>query len=486
MRRVVVHHHRGGEAAPLAQLALHLDEAIHGQHEAAHDVQAEARAAEAARRRGVGLRERLEDAFQAVGRDADAAVLHGAVRQEALLAALEMQLGMDVALRGELDGVADEVGQHPPELHRVAEHRVRAVGAGQGRELDAFAPGLVLELGDDLLERAHRVEGDELDRDVAAVQPGEVEDVAHHVLELRRAPLDLGEGLGGFDPGSLQRGLAEALDGVDRVPDLVGDVRHELPLGRGHFLGLLEGDPQPVMFVHGFRDVGRERQEAGGQAGPALHAFVRHADQAGASVQRLEAQDAVPDALARADDFLVELQELLGRRRGEDIPQAEVVDEPSVRQPEELVEAAARVEDAALQVAEDDEVGRVLDERAREAHAGARREQRQPVDQGVVREEQPDLVVLLRVRLHDDLDRPDRRILFGVPEFEQPAPGRPPGGIVEQRGNRSAVIQFEEEQVDVHAGPDPPAQGSVGRGVGMEHQAGPVAHHVGPGQEVGE
>ena len=387
VRRVVVHHHRGGEAAPFARLALHLDETIHGQHEATHDVQAEAGAAEASRRGGVGLREGFEDAFQAIGGDADAAVLDRAVGQEAFLPALEMQLGVDVALRGELHGVADEVGQHPPELDRVAEHRVRAVGAGQGRELDAFAPRLVLELGDDLLEGAHRVEGDMLDRDVTAVQPGEIEHVPHHVLEFRRAPLDLGEDLGGVGPGSLQRGLAEALDGVDRVADLVGDVRHELPLGRGHFLGFLQGDAQTVVFVHRLGDVGRERQEAGGQAGPALHAFVRHADQAGASVQRLEAQDAVPDALARADDFLVELQELLGRRRGEDVPQPEVIDEPAVRQPEELVEAPARVEDASLEVAEDDEVRRVLDERAREAHAGPGGQQRQPVDQGVVREE---------------------------------------------------------------------------------------------------
>jgi len=344
----------------------------------------------------------------------------------------------------------------------------------------------VLELGGDLLERADRVEGDALDRHVAAVEAGEVEHVADGVLELAGAGLDLGEHLRGERRGQLEVGLAEALDRVDGVADLVRDVGDELPLRRGHFLGLLEGDAQAVVLVDRFRDVHREGQESVRQAAAALDAFVDDADEAGAAVLGLEMHHRVQDALAGADDFLVELPELFGRLRGEDVGQRQVGHVAAVRQGEEFVEAAAGVQDAPLQVAEDDEVRRVLDERAGEAHAGARRQDRGAVDLRVFREDQPDLAVQLGVGLEDDLGGADGFARVGVAQLQHAAPGGPAGGGMQQRGGGEAVLELEEELIDVHSHLDLAADGAVDEGVGEQDLSLAAADEERPGEEVGQ
>ena len=56
------------------RLALEPDASAHHRDEAARDAQAEPRAAVAARRRSVGLRERLEHRLPPIGRDPDAGV----------------------------------------------------------------------------------------------------------------------------------------------------------------------------------------------------------------------------------------------------------------------------------------------------------------------------------------------------------------------------------------------------------------------------
>ena len=155
------------------------------------------------------------------------------------------------------------------------------------------------------------------------------------------------------------------------------------------------------------------------------------ADETRAAVLRLEVHDRMEHALPGTDHFLIELPELVGRAGREDIGQREVGHVAAVGQGQEFVEAAAGVQDAALQVAEDDEVRRVLDERPREAHAGARREDRRAVNLGVFGEDEPDLAIELGVGLQDDFRRTDRFALAGVTQFEHAAPGGPAGGGVE-------------------------------------------------------
>ena len=484
--RIGFDHHRGREGRADADLAGHLHEAVHRLGQAADDREAEARAAEATRRGGVGLGERFEDAFEAIGGDADARVADRQEGAEAAVAFLEVELGVHMAAFGELDRVADEVGDDAAEFDRVAQHGLRGVGAHQDGQLDAFAAGLVLELGDDFLERAHGVEGDALDRHVAAVETGEVEHVAHRVLELAGAGLDLAEDFGRRRRGGFEVGLAESLDGVDGIADLVGDVGHELPLRRGDFLGFLQRDAQAIMFVDRFRDVERERQQPVRQAAAALDAFVHHADEPRAAVLGLEVHDGVQDALAGADDFFVELAELLGRLRRKDVGEREVRPVAAVGQRKKFVEAAARVQDPSLQVAEDDEVRRVLDERAREAHARTRREDRRAVDLRVFGEDQPDLAVELRVGLQDDLGGADRFAEVVVAQFEHSAPGGPAGGGAQQGRGRLAVLEFQEESVDRGADLDLAADRALDQRVREQYLPLAAADHERPGQHVGQ
>ena len=100
--------HRDGdvEAGALALLALDPDVAAHHFRELAADGEAEAGAAEAARGRGVDLRERLEEAVDLVRRNADAGVPDG--KENEVVAGLVLgarDVDADVARRGEADGV---------------------------------------------------------------------------------------------------------------------------------------------------------------------------------------------------------------------------------------------------------------------------------------------------------------------------------------------------------------------------------------------
>ena len=119
--------HREGRAGAL--LALDRDVASHQLREAAHDREAEARAAEAARGRGIGLRERLEQARALLFGEPDAGV---GDRDRDLRSAVAERLGAgmqrDAAALGELDRVAEQVEQHLPHARRIADQRV--VGAG--------------------------------------------------------------------------------------------------------------------------------------------------------------------------------------------------------------------------------------------------------------------------------------------------------------------------------------------------------------------
>ena len=61
----------------------------------------------------------------------------------------------------------------------------------------------MLELRGDFLERADGIEGDVLNRDVTAVEAGEVEHVADRVLELAGAGLDFHQDVSRYWRGRL-------------------------------------------------------------------------------------------------------------------------------------------------------------------------------------------------------------------------------------------------------------------------------------------
>ena len=96
--------------------------AAHQPDERRGDGQAEARAAEAARRRAVGLAEGFEDRRLLVGGDADAGVRDDEM-QPRLPPSVAVHGDADdhVAALGELDGVADEIDEDLAEADGVAD-----------------------------------------------------------------------------------------------------------------------------------------------------------------------------------------------------------------------------------------------------------------------------------------------------------------------------------------------------------------------------
>jgi hypothetical protein len=81
-----------------------------GAREAAADGQAQARAAEVARGGASACTKGSEIGLQPVGRDADAAVGHVDLQQRAAWGGVHAQADAHLAPRGELDGVAHQVG----------------------------------------------------------------------------------------------------------------------------------------------------------------------------------------------------------------------------------------------------------------------------------------------------------------------------------------------------------------------------------------
>ena len=137
---------RHGEAelrAP-ARLGLEPDRAAHQLHQPLGDGQPQAGAAEPARVRAVRLGEGLEHALLVGGHNAGAGVDHREEQPCAgvrALPGLPVDPDLDHALAGELEAVADQVGEHLHQLVLVADHGRRHLRGDRGAEFQVLAPG---------------------------------------------------------------------------------------------------------------------------------------------------------------------------------------------------------------------------------------------------------------------------------------------------------------------------------------------------------
>ena len=95
------------------------------------------------------------------------------------------------------------------------------------------------------------------------------------------------------------------------------------------------------------------------------------------------------------------------------------------------------------------------------------------------------MAIELRIGLQDDLGCADGFAGVGVPDLEHAAPGGPAGGGVEQGGGGLAVLEFEEEFIDVHARLDLLADRAVDERIGEQNLALAAADQEGPRKEVG-
>ena len=124
---------------PLARLALDPEAASHQRHQPRRDGQSQARAAVPARGRAVGLGEGLEDHGLLLGRNADARVLDAEVQADLVADPFLLHdANDDLAVLGELDGVADQVDEDLGQPAGIADQRlghVRGHLAGQFQAL---------------------------------------------------------------------------------------------------------------------------------------------------------------------------------------------------------------------------------------------------------------------------------------------------------------------------------------------------------------
>ena len=285
------------EGAALAQRGVDAHLApLHG-HQPLGDGQTEARATESPGGAGVELLEALEDHLPAVVWHPDAGVRHAHAPEARPWQALDV----DATRVGELDRVADQVGQNLPQASLVPK-RINPVKDVCVQE-QALVVRQRLEVGQDRGDHHLEVDTTQLQRHLAGLDLGFVKDVVDQPQQHLAARLDL------LDVAALillelairpvQQKLGIAEDAGQRSPQLVADVGDEIRLLPVHRVELhvLVGDlshrrRQLVVLSRDIHDRGLQpclavvqRSRHGVLAAPdQVHLVVvgpRHADDAG-------------------------------------------------------------------------------------------------------------------------------------------------------------------------------------------------------------
>ena len=227
------------EGRTLAGFGVDADLAAHQVDDAFADGQAQAGAAVQAGGGSIGLGEGVEQALLLGVADADAGVAH--LEAQLVLGggfAQTAHVELDATALGELDRVADQVGQHLAQPDRVAAYRQAHVGVDVQFQAQALALGRALHQLHHRLEHFAQVEAGDLQLQPVGLQLGVVEDVVDDAQQLLR----------GFVRGAqhlaLVRGQLAARDqvqhrddAVERGADLVAHGGQELALGHGRRLG---------------------------------------------------------------------------------------------------------------------------------------------------------------------------------------------------------------------------------------------------------
>ncbi len=230
---------RGGEVERAADVgrAVHPDAAAHHPHERRGDRQAEAGAAEFARRRSIGLAERLEDRRLLVGGHADAGIGHRKMQERALAAAhVLVDFDQDVPAVGELDRVAHQVAEHLSQANRIADDAFGHVRVDVSHQLEPFLVRLdgqrLEQIGDDIADR----EGHGLELELARFDLREIQDVVEDRQQRLGGALDGRQALALLQIEiGIERQLGHADDAVHRRANLVAHVGEELAFRAARF-----------------------------------------------------------------------------------------------------------------------------------------------------------------------------------------------------------------------------------------------------------
>ena len=235
------HDHGEAERAPAPRHALALDPhgAAHELAEPAADGEAEARAAEAPRRRAVDLAERLEEPALPLLGNTHAGVAHGEFEAEppVVRRPVGAHAHHDLAAIGELHRVADEVQEDLPEPRVVADDRRRHVRRDLAGHVEALLRGGGAQQHERPLDALAEVEGARVDVHAARLDLREIEDVVDDREERVAARADGARELALHRREvRVEEQARHADDGVHRRAHLVAHRREERALRRVRLL----------------------------------------------------------------------------------------------------------------------------------------------------------------------------------------------------------------------------------------------------------
>ena len=214
-------HVEGGAGA---RLALGPDASVHQFDQLLADRGAQAGAAEAARHRGVGLRERFEDRLQAPGRDADAGVGH----PQAQLALERVGMHGDAAPFGELDRIVEQVGEHLAHAQFVAAQAGRQVGVVLDVHVQALGARIGAQGRRELVDQRQQVVVVQFEFDRAFFQLGGIEDFVQEPQQRAAGAAHIAQVAALLVRQlAVQQDVGKAEDRVHRRADLVAHVGHE-------------------------------------------------------------------------------------------------------------------------------------------------------------------------------------------------------------------------------------------------------------------
>ena len=230
------------EGAALAHPALDADGAAHQLDQTAGNDQAQSGAAIAAGAALVGLREGAEQAAYCYRINADTGIPDLEPQPRPLTGIADpQQADRHLALFGELERVADQIGQDLLQPQGIAQHGSRQLFHRAELEPQALVLGRPLHQVFHLPEAIRDREGFLLQPHLIRLDAGQVEDVVDDANQRIAGRLHLPQNvLFSRIVKTLPQELAESQDGIQRCPQLMAHVRQELTLG-GAGLGQLAG-----------------------------------------------------------------------------------------------------------------------------------------------------------------------------------------------------------------------------------------------------
>ena len=249
-------------------MALDPHLAVHHLGQAARDRQTKPGAAIFASGGGIGLLEAAEQSRLLLLAESYAGIMHRKVEQQAIAATLgEADLEADIPLLGELDGIAHVVDQDLAESQFVTDQLIGNIRRYVDDELQSLLVGLFGGQIDQVIEQIIEGEGLRIERQLAGLNLGKVEDIVDDAEQMTPRALDLVDKslLAAIQRRFLQQ-VGQAEDGVERGSDLVAHVGQEVGFDACRLLGQLFGIGQFGFGLFLRVDIDKGADQPAGQA----------------------------------------------------------------------------------------------------------------------------------------------------------------------------------------------------------------------------